>query len=258
MDEDALRARIARHKWFHEMVLAPGVTTPGSKDQRILATEARCVFSPLHVSGRTVLDVGAWNGFFSFEAKRRGASRVLATDSFTWRHPDYRGREALELAREALALDVETQDIDVMELPPELGAFDIVLFLGVFYHLIDPIAALARLRPLTGGVLVVETHQDALQLDRPGMIFYPGDELDSDPTNWWGPNPAAMRGLLRQAGFARVFYQDHPFCLPAGEWPRRRRGFYHAFTAQDPAPWIASQPGWIDLDNPQALASLRL
>lgn len=248
MDDEALRAAVGRYVWFHAMELRPGLVTPGPKRAEILAAEGQGVFGPLDLAGRSVIDVGAWNGFFSFEAKRRGAARVLATDSFTWRHPEYRGRETLELARGVLGLDVETREIDPTEIDAGLGSFDVVLFLGVFYHLVDPIQVLARLRTITAGVLAIETHQDALEIDRPAMIFYPGAELDHDPTNWWGPNPAAMHGLLRQAGFARVFYQDHPFCRAGGEWAFRRRGIYHAFVAADPGPLVAGQPGWLDLD----------
>jgi hypothetical protein len=63
---------------------------------------------------------------------------------------------------------------------------------------LQQIAALAR------EVLIVETHTDALETRRPAMILYPGDELDGDTTNWWGPNPACMVALLKQCGFVKV------------------------------------------------------
>ena len=81
--------------------------------------------------------------------------------------------------------------VDVPELSPErIGTFDIVLFLGVFYHLFDPIDGLRRAATLAKEVLVVETHTDLCELDRPAMVMYPGAELAGDATNWWGPNPA--------------------------------------------------------------------
>ena len=257
LDDAALRDAIARTAWFHSMELRPGIVTPGAKSEALLAAEANAILGPLDLTGRSVLDVGAWNGFFSFAAKRRGAARVLATDSFTWRHPAYRGRETLELARDELGLDVETRELDPTELDTApIGSFDVTLFLGVFYHLIDPIRAIQALRRITRLVLVIETHQDALWLRRPTMIFYPGAELDNDPTNWWGPNPALMSGLLRSAGFARVFYQDHPMAGPGGPYPLRRRGIYHAF-ADDAALSAAPAPAaWIDLATPDALQGL--
>jgi tRNA (mo5U34)-methyltransferase len=208
-----------------------------------------------------VLDVGAWNGFFSFESFRRGAARVLATDSFTWRHPAYRGRETLHLAASELGLPVKTLELD----PPDLDrvdfgtAFEVVLFLGVFYHLIDPIRAVMALRRHTRQVLVLETVHDALTSDRPAMIFYPGAELAGDPTNWWGPNPAAVYGLLRQAGFGRVFYQDHPLHVAGCPHPLRQRGIYHAFVDEAALADLAPEPrAWLDLDLPGALQSLVL
>jgi hypothetical protein len=109
------------------------------------------------------------------------------------------------LARSALNLDIEAEDIDIPDLCVErLGTFDIVLFLGVFYHLFDPIAGLEKVAKLAREVLIVETHADALELDRPAMVFYPGSELGNDATNWWGPNPALMVALLKSFGFAKV------------------------------------------------------
>ncbi len=259
LSDDALREIIGRYKWFHSMELRPGVASSGPKTPKILAAEAPAFLGPLDLSGRSVLDIGAWNGFFSFEASRRGAARVLATDSFTWRHPAYRGRETLELAAAELGLPVETLELD----PPDLdrvdlgGAFDVVLFLGVFYHLIDPIRAVLALRRHTRQVLVLETVHDALTSPQPAMIFYPGAELAGDPSNWWGPNPAAVYGLLRQAGFRRIFYQDHPQHEGGAPHRLRRRGVYHAFV--DDAALVAmapNPPAWLDLDSPGALSSL--
>ena len=88
--------------------------------------------------------------------------------------------------------------------PERVGTFDVVLFLGVFYHLLDPIAALTQIAALAREVLIVETHTDALETRRPAMIMYPGAELDGDESNWWGPNPACMVALLKQCGFAKV------------------------------------------------------
>ena len=127
------------------------------------------------------------------------------------RRPQFHGRETFELARDALGVDVEALDIDVPDLSPErVGTFDVVLFLGVFYHLFDPIDGLRRAASLAREVLVVVTHIDLAEIERPAMVFYPGNELAGDWTNWWGPNVPLMRALLKQFGFARVDYTSKP------------------------------------------------
>jgi tRNA (mo5U34)-methyltransferase len=96
-------------------------------------------------------------------------------------------------------------NIDIFELSPErVGAFDIVLLLGVLYHLRDPLLALDHVASVTKELLIVETEADMLYARRPAAAFYPRDELHKDPTNWWGPNPAALRGMLKSVGFGHV------------------------------------------------------
>ena len=73
----------------------------------------------------TVLDIGAWDGFFSFECERRGASRVVAADYYSWHDAGWGTKAGFQLAREALQSRVEDVDIDVMDLSPErIGTFD--------------------------------------------------------------------------------------------------------------------------------------
>jgi len=206
LDTNPISEKVKKYFWFHSIDLGNGIVTPGRKTPELHAAEAAAIFAPITMDGATVLDIGAWNGFYSFEAKRRGASRVLATDHYCWNHEDLRGRETFELARSTLGLDVEALDIDVTELSPERvgGTFDVVLFLGVFYHLFDPIDGLCRAASLATEVLVVETHTDLWDIDRPAMVMYPGRELDGDPTSWWGPNNACVRELLNTMGFSRI------------------------------------------------------
>jgi tRNA (mo5U34)-methyltransferase len=152
-----------------------------------------------------VLDVGAWDGFFSFEAERRGAARVLATDSFVWRGGIATGKAGFDLARRALKSRVEDMEIDVLDLSPErVGMFDVVLFLGVLYHMRHPLLALERVASVTRELLIVETVVDCLDYRRPAMALYPGSELSHDETSWCGPNPGAMKAMLRTAGLPRV------------------------------------------------------
>jgi SAM-dependent methyltransferase len=221
----ALAEKVRQYAWFHSIDVGQGVITPGGKTPDVHAIEAAAFFDPIDMTGTTVIDIGAWNGFYSFEAKRRGAKRVLATDHFCWQDNYFRGRETFDLARNALGLKIEALDIDVPELSVErVGTFDVVIFLGVFYHLLDPIDGLRRAAALAREVLVVETHIDGgiNQYDRPAMVMYPGKELSDDPTNWWGPNDACMRALLGTMGFARI---DGPLITTS----RDTRAIYHAW-----------------------------
>jgi len=197
-----LRERIARVTWFHEIELRPGLRTPAPESTRKRLGLLRI---PPDLTGRSVLDIGAWDGFFSFEAERRGAARVVAADHFAWHENSWSDKSGFELAREALGSGVEDVDVDVMDLTPErLGTFDLVLFLGVLYHLRHPLLALERVASVTANQLIIETHVDLTWLRRPAMAFYPGQELAWDPTNWWGPNPAAVESMVLAAGFKRV------------------------------------------------------
>ena len=130
-----LRDAVASLTWFHSMELAEGVITPGKKSRELLTAEADAVFRYFDPA-YTVLDIGAWDGFFSFEARRRGGQRVLATDRFCWKGGGPGQKGAFDLARSALGLNVEEQLIDPMDLTVDsAGTFDCILFLGVLYHL---------------------------------------------------------------------------------------------------------------------------
>lgn len=250
LSDEELLARMQSFHWWHSIALRPGLTTFGGKTELILAQEEEALFTPFNLQGRSVVDIGAWNGAFSFAAKRRGAARVLATDSYIWNHPTWRGREAFELARAELGLDIEAKLVDPPEITPELGLFDVVLFLGVFYHLYDPIEVMTRLRGITRQMLLVETHSDLANEARPGMVFYPGDILNQDATNWWGPNPALMLSMFLQLGFTRVFYRDHPTL-------GRTRGIYAAFLPEvEDSLILGFDENWLDLDVPGAIEGL--
>jgi tRNA (mo5U34)-methyltransferase len=199
---DELQEQLAAIRWFHSIELAPGVVTPG---QDPTAERLDLLHIPSDLSGRTVLDVGAWDGFFSFEAERRGAARVVAADSFAWNGANWSDKRGFELARRALGSRVEDVEVDVLDLDPaELGTFDVVLFLGVLYHMRHPLLALERVAAVTRELLVLETHVDMTLTRRPAAAFYPSHELRLDPTNWWGPTPAAVMGMLEAVGFREV------------------------------------------------------
>jgi tRNA (mo5U34)-methyltransferase len=200
-----LRARVDALRWYHTIDLGQGIVTKGVDDTPLRL--ARLDLPP-SLAGLSVLDIGAWDGFFSFEAERRGAARVVATDSYAWHGLGWgteQGKAGFCLARQALGSRVEDVDVDVMDLSPaRVGTFDVVLLLGVLYHLAHPLRALEQVASVTRGLLILETVVDMVGFPRPAMAFYPARELNDDPTNWWGPNVPAVHGMLHTVGFDRV------------------------------------------------------
>lgn len=219
-----MRRRSDALRWFHTIDLGDGVITNGVDNS---PERLRALHLPADLSGRTVLDIGSWDGFYAFEAERRGAARVLASDYYAWHGLGWgtgQGKAGFQLAREALGSRVEDIDIDVLDLSSERpGVFDVVFFLGVLYHLPNPLLALEKVAAVTGEMLILETVVDMVGIRRPAAAFYPGSELSDDPTNWWGPNHAAVVGMLRNAGFDRVDVMS-----PIGSAPyRAARAVWH-------------------------------
>jgi len=197
-----LERRVAAHRWYHSIDLGGGIVTRGIDDTPVRLARLDL---PASLEGLSVLDIGAWDGFFSFECERRGAARVVATDYYSWHGSGWGAKAGFELAREALGSHVEDVDVDVMDIAPgRLGTFDLVLFLGVLYHLRHPLLAIEKIAAVTRGTLILETVVDLVGLGRPAMAFYPERELNVDPTNWWGPNQEAVVGMLKSAGFDDV------------------------------------------------------
>jgi tRNA (mo5U34)-methyltransferase len=221
---DNLQAHVNALRWYHTIDLGHGVITKGvdNTPERLARVQL-----PADLSGRSVLDIGAWDGFFSFEAERRGAARVVASDYYAWHGLGWgtsQGKAAFQLAREALSSRVEDVDVDLMDLRPDrIGSFDVVLLLGVLYHLPNPLLALERVAAVTKDLLILETVVDMVGISRPAAAFYPDKELNGDPTNWWGPNQAAVQGMLRSVGFSRV---DVITPVPSAAF-RAARALYH-------------------------------
>jgi len=89
--------------------------------------------------------------------------------------------------------------------PEEVGTFDIVFYLGVLYHMQNPVAAMEKVASLTKNLAIIETHAvEVYGHDLPIAEFYPESELNGDPSNWWGLNVAALVGMCKAAGFNRV------------------------------------------------------
>ncbi len=184
--------------WFHSIDFGDGLISDGINtldNQKIISS-----FIPVNLHGKTVLDVGAWDGFYSFECEKRGA-RVTAIDN----DQHLQGHKGFDVAKAILGSKVEHYDMDLFDVPEKLKReFDIVLFMGVLYHLKDPLRALETLFKVTRDLLVLESHYIEFGDEIPLMRFYPGTELNNDPTNWWGPNIPALISMLKVAGFRAV------------------------------------------------------
>ena len=213
-DPNRAREMIARQeKWHHRIEVAPGVVTPGLQETPALLAQ---ISMPEDLSGMRVLDIGARDGFFSFEAERRGAAEVIALDN---EPPDHTG---FSIAAELLDSKVEYVTENVYSLSAgTFGRFDLVLFLGVIYHLRHPLLALDRIHDVCAedAMLLIETHMideglvdgegnwralndfDPALTALPLVQYYPADMLGSDPTSQWAPNRIALEGWLRGTGF---------------------------------------------------------
>ena len=143
---------------------------------------------PASLVGKRVLDIGAWDGFFSYEAEKRGAEEVLATDHFCWSGPGWGTKDGFDFIHARLESKVRAHDIEVMGLAPEkFGTFDVVLFLGVLYHVTDILRHLEAAAAMTRELLVIETVTTLINDPLPVARFIDTHELGRDPTNFWAP-----------------------------------------------------------------------
>ena len=123
MNRDDLQTRVDGIRWWHSIDLGHGIVTKGVDHSQ--AERLSRLRLPADLSGRSVLDIGAWDGFFSFEAERRGAARIVAADYYSWHGTGWgtgKGKAGFQLAREALGSRVEDAYVDVMELVPVAAA----------------------------------------------------------------------------------------------------------------------------------------
>ena len=129
------------------------------------------------------------------------------------------------LAHELLGSTVRVQDVAVEKLAPEVvgGTFDVVLFLGVLYHAPDPLGYLKRVRSVTGGVAIIETVVDLLDVPVPAAAYYANASLNNDGSNHFGPNPMAVEGLLVDAASGGWWPSTPGRRTPGTRCPRRPR-----------------------------------
>jgi tRNA (mo5U34)-methyltransferase len=206
-----IRAKIESvPNWYHRFEIQPGLVTPGINDA---AEVLRALRLPDSAVGLRALDLGTRDGFFAFELQRRGAE-VVAIDYMPIESTGF------AVARELLGADVAYTQENIYNLRPEAhGTFDLILFLGLLYHLPDPMGALRIVRRLCRGELYLETQvlDNALLLpdgtfttleavsprlrELAIMQFYPGTSLNSDPTNYWAPSAACLTRMLEENQF---------------------------------------------------------
>ena len=192
--------------WFQRIELFPDLVTPGWSDPRV---EKLPHFGlPDDLSGMRVLDIGCAEGFFSFEAERRGAKEVIAIDSF----PDSVRR--FDICRNALGSKATAYLCNVYDLNPRtFGTFDFVFFFGVLYHLRHPLLALEKISSVcTGSMLLQTANFESPDLaDVPVAKFHPfgiqsgtREKPMFDPTVFWLPNAECVRAMLSHVGFKQI------------------------------------------------------
>ncbi|BBE71918.1 tRNA (mo5U34)-methyltransferase [Pleomorphomonas sp. SM30] len=219
--------------WFHNLDLAGVPTAP----EHFLGDYPRVKWRrfadalPADLTGRSVLDIGCNAGFHSLEMKRRGAARVLGVDF------DDAYLAQARFAAEVTGLDVAFERLSVYDVASLGERFDLVLFMGVFYHLRHPLLALDLVREhVVGELMVFQSMQRGSTeiedvgedrsfwstdgFDRPGWpkLHFVEHRYAGDPTNWWIPNRACVEAMLRSSGFEITAHPEAEvyLCRPAG------------------------------------------
>jgi tRNA (mo5U34)-methyltransferase len=218
--------------WFHNIDLDGVKTAPDHflGDYPAIKWRRFAHAIPENLTGRTVLDIGCNGGFYALEMKRRGAARVVAIDS-----DDGYLRQA-RFAAQIAGLDIEFAELSVYDVAALGERFDVVLFLGVLYHLRHPLLALDLIREhVAKDLFVCQSMQRGDSTEAPIEEDYPFSETEiferpsfphlhfiehryaGDDTNWWVPNRACTKAMLRSAGFV---IEDNPeeevfVCRPA-------------------------------------------
>ncbi|MDC7785483.1 TIGR04290 family methyltransferase [Rhodoplanes sp. TEM] len=215
---EAIAARVrALGPWFHNLDLGGVRTAPDHflGDYPAVKWKGFAHAVPADLAGKSVLDIGCNGGFYSIEMKRRGAARVLGIDS----DEDYLAQA--RFAAEVCDADVEFRRLSVYEVGAIGETFDLVIFMGVLYHLRHPLLALDLIRTHVardlllfqsmqrGSTAVHEAADDydfwqTDLFDRPDWpkLHFVEKRYAGDPTNWWIPNRACVEAMLRSAGFA--------------------------------------------------------
>ena len=199
--------------WYHSIYLGNGIYTMPPTFANQLWALIKPTF-PVDLKGASILDVGCNAGFFSILTKLQGAGRILGVESM-----DFFVEQA-EYIREIWQMDIEYRLMDAHDIDEIDEQFDLVMFVGILYHLKNPLQVLEGIGRCCRDVVVVETEiipEDPRNLvvarvGQPGKIkltattqgfmkFFERDELNGDVTNWWAPDTECLMGMLRVAGF---------------------------------------------------------
>jgi len=162
---------------------------------------------PLDLSGKTVLDIGTADGFYSFLCEQRGAERVLAIDILQF--------EGFKVTKEILNSNVEFQSMVISDLDKINETFDYVLLFGVYYHLDNPVLALQKIFSKVNGSLFLSGH--IIDNPEPIMCYYDKFEMHPDDAgNWWVASPSCIIGIAKRIGFSSAeildsLRYDNPF-----------------------------------------------
>jgi tRNA (mo5U34)-methyltransferase len=189
------QALVDRYSWAQTIDLGDGVVTKGifgnGRPPNPIILRA---FDELDFKGKRVLEIGCWDGLWSFQAEQRGASLVHATDLVTQRpfaeQPTFRIAHQFLRSKVLYNPTVSVYDVDCLDGVP----FDVVIFCGVYYHLKDPLRALSRLRNVirTGGTIIVEGEAIYKLADTYARFYY-RTRHNGDASNWWVPTVACLR-----------------------------------------------------------------
>jgi tRNA (mo5U34)-methyltransferase len=208
--------------WFHNLDLKGVQTAPGHflGDYPSVKWRGFRHAVPQDLTGKSVLDIGCNAGFYSIEMKKRGAARVVAIDS------DDKYLDQARFAASVHEMEIEFRKMSVYEVPQLRETFDLVIFMGVLYHLRHPLLALDLLHDhVTKDLLLFQSMQRGSKQSYPvkeNYLFWETDMFDDDDfpkmhfieheysndcTNWWIPNRSCVEAMLRSSGFDIV---DHP------------------------------------------------
>ena len=203
--------------WYHHIELPGGIVTPGWAPVDPVAYRI-----PEDLTGKRVLDIGAWDGYWTFEALKRGAREVVAIDDFsdvvnTEGGKERKAWDTFDLCRDALGYGEDRCTREEMSVYNawKFGEFDIVFFFGTLYHLRHPLLALEMLSSICKEALYIETAVcDYFSPYRGGlgkgygddmvMEFYPANEYGNNVTNWWAPTLKALSYMVHSCGWKGV------------------------------------------------------
>jgi tRNA (mo5U34)-methyltransferase len=224
-ERSALQAQIDAIDWYHEFDFGNGLRaasgTPDIRAHRVVWDFIRRHLDAIDFAGKSVLDIGCWDGYWSIYAEARGARSVLASDDLT---QNWSSGEGIHLAKRLLGSSIEIdQHVSIYELTRLGRTFDVILCLGVYYHLFDPFAAFAEIRHCCHDGTIVVLEGDATAGLRPDTLYWDA-KTPSHPL--FLPTPQVLAQML-QASYFQVIKQEWrapPRRVPPHrQWLRRLR-----------------------------------